>query len=366
MNTFGQSARLVLSVNDLKKAIKDKLPSFSEKKCLLTKRAFEQCTAEDVANFKASLFSGQSALVLAGGLGIDDIALSKTFKEVISIEPDIELNDICEFNFRRLNINNIKRISQKAEEFIESSDTHFDIIYIDPDRRVDDQRQILLKDHLPNCIDLMPQLKKISNTIVIKCSPLYDYEQAFKELDNISKMYAISRNGEMKELLIVCNSLSKDQMDCELIAVDVKKDKALIAQFGIDNKTQLNSTGTGKYLYEAGASIVKLRQFQNYASQLELPMIDASVPYFCSDSLKEKFIGRVFEIVKAFEFSSKIGTTYLKSLEINKINLKVRGMKYSTDSLRKSLKISEGGDDFLFVLPFQGKAMAYHCRRITD
>ncbi len=366
MNTFGQSARLVLSVNDLKKAIKDKLPSFSENKCLLTKRAFEQCTAEDVANFKASLFSGQSALVLAGGLGMDDIAFSKTFKEVISIEPDIELNDICEFNFSRLNINNINRISQKAEEFLDRSDATFDLIYIDPDRRADEQRQILLKDHLPNCIDLMPKLKKISNTILIKCSPLYDYEQAFKELDNISKMYAISRNGEMKELLIVCNSLPKNQNDCELIAVDVKKDKTLIARFGTENKTQSNSTGTGKYLYEAGASVVKLRQFKNYASQLELPMIDATVPYFCSDSLLETFIGRVFEIVKAFEFSSKIGASYLKALEINKINLKVRGMKYSTDSLRKSLKISEGGEDFLFVLPYKGKAMAYHCRRITD
>jgi hypothetical protein len=179
-------------------------------------------------------------------------------------------------------------------------------------------------------------------------------------------MYAISRNGEMKELLIVCNSLPKNQNDCELIAVDVKKDKTFIARFGTENKTQSNSIGTGKYLYEAGASVVKLRQFKNYASQLELPMIDASVPYFCSDSLIETFIGRVFEIVKAFEFSSKIGVSYLKALEINKINLKVRGMKYSTDSLRKSMKISEGGEDFLFVLPYKGKAMAYHCRRITD
>lgn len=366
MNTYGQSAKAVLTVNELRKSIKDKLPVFYTNNCLLSKRAFEQCTSEDVANYKASLFKGNSILVLAGGLGIDDIAFSKQFKEVISIDPDVELNDICEFNFNKLNINNITRISKKAEDFLANSDKKFDFIYIDPDRRTDDTRQILLKDHFPDCITLMPVLKKITNSIIIKCSPLYDYEQTFKELDNIRKMYAISRNGEMKELLIVCNSHPKDRKDCELIAVDVKKDKTLIAHFGSDNKTQLNSTGTGKYLYEAGASIVKLRQFQNYASQLELPMIDASVPYFCSDSLKEKFIGRVFEIIKAFEFSSKVGTSYLKSLEINKINLKVRGMKYSTDSLRKSMKISEGGDDFLFVLPFQGKAMAYHCRRIAD
>lgn len=363
MNTYGQSAKAVLTVNELRKSIKDKLPSFHANNCLLSKKAFEQCTSEDVATYKASLFEGKSILVLAGGLGIDDIAFSRKFNEVISIEPDIELNDICKFNFNKLNINNITRISEKAEDFLAHSDQKFDLVYIDPDRRADDKRQILLKDHLPNCIELMPILNKITNSIVIKCSPLYDYEQAFKELDNIKKMYAISRNGEMKELLIVCQSETVSRNDCQLLAVEVKSDKTLMAEFRLDSNSKNNISTNGKYLYEAGSSVVKLRQFLSYAEQLDLEIIHQSVPYFRSDNLIKDFIGRSFEIINAFEFSSKSCSNYLKSLSIDKINLKVRGMKYSTESLRKSLKINEGGEEFLFVLPGNGYATAYHCKK---
>ncbi|MFM6984226.1 MAG: class I SAM-dependent methyltransferase [Chitinophagaceae bacterium] len=366
MNTYGQSAKAVLTVNELRKSIKDKLPVFYTNNCLLSKRAFEQCTSEDVANYKASLFKGNSILVLAGGLGIDDIAFSKQFKEVISIDPDVELNDICEFNFNKLNINNITRISKKAEDFLANSDKKFDFIYIDPDRRTDDTRQILLKDHFPDCITLMPVLKKITNSIIIKCSPLYDYEQAFKELDNISKMYAISRNGEMKELLIVCHSETISKNDCQLLAVDIKGDKTLIAEFSSDSRPAFSYSEKGKYLYEAGSSIVKLRQFLTYAEQLDLEIIDQSVPYFRSDKIMKDFIGRSFEIIKAFDFSSKSCSAYLKSLNISKINLKVRGMKYSTEALRQSLKIKEGGDEFLFVLPGKLQALAFHCKKTSN
>lgn len=357
---------MVLTTSELKNQIKDKLPSFAQSDCLFTKKAFEQCTSEVIANYKADTFSGKSLLVLAGGLGVDDWAFSKSFKQVISIEPSIELNDISLFNFNKLNVNNITRISQTAEQFLGENLTNFDTIYIDPDRRSDDIRQILLKDHVPNCIELMPSLKKVANLILIKCSPLYDYEQAFKELNNIQAMYALSKNGEMKELLLVCGKSKADPKDCLLYAVDIKQSQIHSATFKINDHIDTHTSYQGKYLYEAGASVVKLRQHLQYATQLKLGVIDRSVPYFNDSQLINNFNGRTFEILHSAEFSAKSCLRYLKEQNISKINLKVRGLPYSTDALRQSLKIKEGGDNFLFVLPCEGKARYFYCKKISN
>lgn len=359
-------AKLVLTTSDLKNQIKDKLPSFAQANCLFTKKSFEQCTAESIAKYKALVFSGNSLLVLAGGLGVDDWAFSQSFKQIVSIEPSVELNTISLFNFNKLNINNITRLSTSAEQFLAENSSNFDTIYIDPDRRTEDKRQILLKDHLPNCIELMPVLKKMANTILIKCSPLYDYEQAFKELDNIQAMYALSRNGEMKELLLVCGKNTSDPKYCLLHAVDIKQSQIHSVTFKIDDPIDTHTSYQGKYLYEAGASVVKLRQHLQYATQLHLGVIDRSVPYFNHSELIDNFNGRTFEILYSAEFSAKSCIKYLKEQGISKINLKVRGLPYSTEALRQSLKIKEGGEEFLFVLPCEGKARFFYCQKVSN
>lgn len=353
-----------MTTTELKSAIRDKLPSFAKKNCLISKRAFEQCTSESVALFKSKLFKGKSILVLGAGLGVDDWAFSTSFETVTSIEPDIELNSISKFNFNKLTTNNIKRIASTAEAFLDQLNARFDAIYLDPDRRQDDKRQILLKDHQPNCIELMDQLLKHSDTIIIKASPLYDYEVAFKELSNVKSLYAISRNGEMKELLIVCSVEPIVPKDCQIFSVDCKNSDYLIKEFNYTTETYNPSSTEGKYFYEAGASIVKLRKFLNYGQALGMASVDISVPYFCSDQLVPNFIGRTFEIQAKFDFSAKSCQKYLKALAIDKINLKVRGLKYSTEALKASMKLKDGGDDYLFVLPHNGKTIGFHCRKI--
>jgi hypothetical protein len=269
------------------------------------------------------------------------------------------------FNFKQLNIPNITRINANAEDFLASNSKAFDLIYIDPDRRSDDKRQILLSEHQPNCIKLLPQLFKISKTVLIKCSPLYDYEMAFKELVHIKRIYSISRKGEMKELLIECKNLPND--DFELVCADCDGSNVKTAAFNPNEALpNLNdSRDDDPYFFEVGASIVKVRHFNQYASTLHLNQIDSKVPYFTSSEIADNFIGRIFKIIYATEFSAKTLQKHLKQHSITQINLKVRGLNYSTEQLRQSIKVKEGGDDYIFVLPSKGKTMFYHCRKIN-
>src|SRR5690606_30410619 len=127
------------------KELNFKLPQFHKANCLIDKKGFEQSTSEAVAEYKATLLSGKKLLVLGAGIGIDDIAFSKTFEKITSIEPNIELNDVSRFNFNQLSIHNIERIDKNALEFLSLNTETFDCIYSDPDRRDEKGRQILLK-----------------------------------------------------------------------------------------------------------------------------------------------------------------------------------------------------------------------------
>ena len=108
---------LIETVSSYKKALY-KLPTLASKYCWLPAKSYEQASSELTAFYKSKLEKGNCILDLCGGLGVDDIAFAGQFKKVISLDADEELNEIVKWNFKKLNITNIERISIFAEEYI--------------------------------------------------------------------------------------------------------------------------------------------------------------------------------------------------------------------------------------------------------
>lgn len=360
-------AKVIADTILLQSKAKEKLPILTSAGGIFTRRAFEQCSSETLASFKASLFNGKSVLVLAGGLGIDDIAFSRTFEQVYSIELNNQLNIISKLNFNLLNIENINRIEADATAYIENCQQKFDLIYTDPDRRSEDKRQILIRDHAPNVIDLLPKIKKLGNRLLIKCSPLYDYEMAINELENVKRIIAVSMDGEMKELLIECDFENKpDAITLQCTDISPKGTLSWLQNSSESQKDTARDpfTESDSYFYEAGASLVKMRLFLKYANQHQLHTIDPSIPFFTSAELLDPFIGRSFKLVKAFPFSSSILTEYMKQSGISSANIKTRGLKFNTDEIKRKLKVKDGGIDYFFILSSQKNKMVFHCQKI--
>lgn len=360
----------IINTLELQNAIKSKLPHFSKANCLIDKRSFEQCTSEAVANFKAKTFSSEKLLILGGGIGVDEIYFSKSFKQIISIEPNIELNYISKLNFNNLYIKNITRIDETAENFLNHNSQTFDFIYSDPDRRDENGRQILLTEHLPNIPKLYNQLSKIAKKLIVKCSPLYDFEMALNEIPAITDFYAISFKGEVKELLIV-SDLNASKSDYDIHCVDIQNDETF-KQFRLNSNelqndpplelANLNET----YFYEGGNTLVKMRCFKHSAGRFNLKYIDANLPYYCSDSLQTEFVGRGFKLLKSFTFNSKSFKKYLIDNKIQQINLKIRGLNFKANDLIKSMKLKEGGEDYFFILPHSNDKIVFHCQKIKS
>lgn len=186
-------------VKNLQKC-RTKLPSYFAVQAIVPTLAYEQSSSEECALRKQ--LSGESVLDLTCGLGVDAYALSKRFKRVVTIERNEMVAAVARENFRRLGADNIEVICSSAEEYLANCTDHFDWCFSDPDRRgAKGEKLVRLEDCSPDVVALMPTLQRVADRICIKCSPLFDVDEAFRLFGDCS-VETVSLSGEAKEVNI--------------------------------------------------------------------------------------------------------------------------------------------------------------------
>lgn len=367
-SAYGENASFAAVQAELHDSASHKLPALHRAGALYTKRSLEQCSSEQTAHYKASLFAGKRLLSLASGLGVDDISFSGQFHEVVSVDPDRFLNQIARYNFNLLGIHNVNRVDATAEEFLNTCTTKFDLVYADPDRRSGSERQILLKDHMPNMCALAETLFKFTDQILIKCSPLYDYHMAVKEFPGIRHIYSISKQGEMKEMLILSEKYPAEGNGVGITCADLQADGSVL-EYTIQESDkpciELTKEIDG-FLFEAGASLVKMRKHHHYAGSLGFKKMDESVAFYIGGAPLEKAMGKFYKIIHTMPYKAGAVKQYLTDHKIRKANIKARGMKFKTADMALKLEVIDGGNDFLFALPLHGKALMIHAIQLNS
>ena len=186
-------------VKNLQKC-RTKLPSYFAVQAIVPTLAYEQSSSEECAVRKR--LEGESVLDLTCGLGVDSFALSKRFKRVVTLERNEMVAAVARENFRRLGAENIEVVCSSAENFLATCTEHFDWCFSDPDRRGEKgEKLVRLEDCSPNVVALMPTLQKIADRICIKCSPLFDVDEAFRLFGDCT-VETVSLGGEAKEVNI--------------------------------------------------------------------------------------------------------------------------------------------------------------------
>ena len=196
---IAHAAIVATQVKNLQKA-RTKLPSYFAVQAIVPTLAYEQSSSEECAERKQ--LEGESVLDLTCGLGVDSLALSKRFKRVVTLERNEMVAAVARENFRRLGASNIEVICSSAEEYLASCTDHFDWSFSDPDRRgIKGEKLVRLEDCSPDVVALMPTLKRIADRICIKCSPLFDVDEAFRLFGDCT-VETVSLGGEAKEVNI--------------------------------------------------------------------------------------------------------------------------------------------------------------------
>lgn len=336
---------IISQINGLQKA-KKKLPEFYKNTDIIYPAtiSIEQCSSEQTALFKANLVKGKTAVDLTGGFGIDSYYFSKQFNNVTYLEPNASLFETVTQNFKSLGATNILCENTTTEDFLKTNTNQFDLAYIDPSRRNENQKVFMLADCIPNIIDLKEVILKIADKILIKTSPILDIKQSIKELKNVSEIWVVSLNNECKEVLYLTDQ--KRNLNPTINAINIGNPTQ---QFSFDYETEENCNNQYSeplsYIYEPNSSILKAGAFKSVAKKYKLKKLATNTHLYTSEELVANFPGRSFKINDVSPYQAKV----FKKKGIKKANITCRNFSDSVEQVKKKLNLTDGGSDYIFA-----------------
>ncbi|MDP5121392.1 MAG: class I SAM-dependent methyltransferase [Spirosomaceae bacterium] len=341
--------RLIWAANQLhfREKIAVKIPIWSKAKTLVSPASLsiEQSSSEITAAYKASLIPGATCLDLTGGMGVDSFFFSKVFETVTYVEQNVELCEIARHNFNELEAENIEVINQTAEDFLASNGENFDLIYVDPARRNEQGGKVFfIQDCTPNIADLLPELLKITDTILVKYAPMLDIKSALKTLGCVEKVIIVAIENDVKEALYL---LKKTDSETSIETVNFTKGEKqkFTSSFELELRAGINLQDPQSYLYEPNAAILKAGLFKSVAEKFNLIKIAVNSHLYSSEAFISDFPGRKFSVEKVIKFDKKI---LKKELKGNYANISCRNFPLKPEALKKLLGYIDGGEKYLF------------------
>ena len=336
----------ILNQIESKAKAKTKLPNWFATKSIIYpgKISIEQTSSEKTAQYKAEIVSGKNLIDLTGGFGVDDYYFAKKIKKVTHCEINPELSNIVKHNFEQLNVNNITCYTGDSLAILNSLNTKWDWIYIDPSRRNDSKGKVfMLQDCLPNVPENLDLYFKYSNAILIKTAPLLDISAGLTELKNVKTIHIVAVENEVKELLWELNKQYKGEINVKTI--NLVKENADIFEFILGKNTQNSTYSLPKsYLYEPNSAIMKSGGFDEIGIFYALDKLHKH-SHLYTNSNQIDFPGRIFEIKKTISYNKNEMKTHLENKQAN---LTTRNFPDSVECIRKKWKIKEGGNQYCF------------------
>lgn len=322
-----------------------KLPRLYEARGIIPARAFEQSSSEECA--AAKRLSGGCLLDLTCGLGMDSTAFSAHFERVVALERDEVLAEVVRENFRRMGITNVEVVTTTAEEYVASTEEHFDWVYADPDRRTaEGKRVVRLEDCSPDMVALWPQLKRITERVAIKNSPLFDVEEAFRLFGRCG-VEVISLGGECKEVNIYA-----DGREPMLAAEAVGRARVEYLRSEVDDTPCEGEFAAEEY----GWLIIPDVALQK--ARLALHALREKADIWSNNSFAfarvepEGVLGRVEQIERIEVFDIK---QLKKSLKGRKVDIILRDFPMGVDEFRRKTGTKSGSEVRLALTKVNGK-----------
>ena len=333
----------------------DKLPTFAqiEDWWYPVRLSCEQCSSEATARYKAAIIrqlgEKQDILIdLTGGYGVDTYFLSEQTAQAHYVERNKELCRIAQHNFQIAN-KPIHVHNTSAEDFLAqypmaesvSSDVKKEVVvYLDPARRDAHGGKVFrIEDCEPNVIKILPSLRTISNTILIKFSPMLDITSALQSLGNEWDVHVVAVHNEVKEIIFVTGNN-------RIHAVNILHEGN--DQFSFtrsEEKSALCAMADCicEYIYEPNAAIIKAGAFRLVSERYQLHKLDHNTHLYTADQLIENFPGRVWKVIAQPIKNQRD----IAALGIQRAAILTRNYPLTPEELRKKFKVQESDSHFL-------------------
>lgn len=341
-----------------------KLPEHYTKRAALNQKAYEQCTSERVAAFKAEFMNvrGKTVLNLCGGLGVDDLFFARSGAQVISCEKDPSIHELAQYNLGLFRERSVERKLTDGITYLETA-PDMDILYLDPDRRPHAGKVFRLEDCEPNVMKYLSLFLSKAREVWLKLSPMADIHYLERSLGCVNRVAVISWQEEVKEILISCSSAA-DKPAVERYAVRLTRQETQMFKHTGEITAPVYSA-QGKYLLEPDKSIIKSNLSASYAASLKRNMMGPNTHFYLSEDIPESFQGRVFEIKTQMPYKPKLIKAYLKEHGIRKADITIRNLRETTEQLRRRFQLSQSGTNYLcFATDAAGNAWMFDVKPV--
>ena len=324
----------------------------------------EQCSSEQAARYKAGvctrLSSPTSLVDLTGGFGVDFAFMSQAFDEATYVERNSELFAISSANMKIL-APKAKCLNEDGLEVLHRLD-HVSMIFMDPARRDHHgARTYGISDCTPNVLEIKDELLQKADVVMLKLSPMLDWHKAISDLGEqyIKEVHIVSVQNECKELLIVMQ-----QQPAEPPTVYCVNDDSVFSYHPSSiSSNHISHHSSLIYLYEPNASIMKAGCFAEIEQAFEVSQLAPNSHLFASDQVIADFPGRKFRVTAVTSMNKQELKQALK--DIRQANIAIRNFPMSVADLRKRLKLSEGGNDYIFATTLtEGKKVLIICQHL--
>lgn len=312
----------------------------------------EQCSSEPTARYKAGVIgslkrTAPTTLVdLTGGFGVDFSFIAPLFDKAVYVEQQEGLCQLAVHNFEELGIK-AEVICTDAAAYLQQL-LHATVIFLDPARR--DQRGARtygISDCTPDVLTMRDELLQKTDFVMLKLSPMLDWRKTVEDLGRqwVREVHIVSTGGECKELLVV---LSKAGEGLRLVCVN-DQELFVVEQASEQNGETMDDAhpAPDHFLYEPNASLMKAGCFAELSRHYGIRQLSQNSHLFVSDSLIDDFPGRRFRIKEVSTMNKR--ELKEKITPLKQANITVRNFPLSVAELRKRLKLSEGGNSFLFA-----------------
>ena len=310
----------------------------------------EQCSSEPTARYKQQVARRWVEAVqpdadtcmtdLTGGFGVDFSFTSRCFSSATYVERNASLCDVVSANLPRLGIQNATAKCAEAEDVLEQLEPQT-MIFLDPARRDEHgAKTVLIADCTPDVCQLLPRLMAKSQFVMLKLSPMLDWHKAIVDLDGkVREVHIVSADGECKELLLVLASDGKPEV--QVFCVDIQSRPDSEGQYPRSEFVYSIATNAQEEIVENNSKLENSTSAQPTNSKLKIQNSKFS------DREIDGFPGRSFAIDAVTTMNKRQLRQTLSGMK--QANIAVRNFPLSVAELRKRLKLSDGGDTYIFA-----------------
>ena len=324
--------------------------------------AGEQATSDLLAAYHCGMIPRRATVAdLTAGLGIDVFHLATRADNVTAVELDHNRAEALRYNAEGLRLDNISVVEGDCADFVDrciASGTHFDAVFIDPARRgADGSRVFALNGCQPDVCALIDKLRQMCRFLLIKASPMLDITQVLRELPHTTDIYVTGTSTECKEIVADVIFDNKHTSEPVIHVMTPLYDFSFTQSEEASATPDYDLPVAGEYLYEPGAAVMEAAPFKLLSQRYGLKKLHPNTHLYHSAARIADFPGETWRIDRVADFSSH--EIKAISRQYDRLNIATRNFDMPADTLRKKLKVKDGGTQRLIAatLADNSKAM---------